>query len=221
MAEEHTSKVAVTEDSRRAGTGRAAGGWGWAFTVLLLLSAGMASVPGGSDADSTVREFYTAHAGVVIAAQVISLLASGAFVLFTLTLRQRGPQPWKSLGLLEAAGLAVASASVLTVIPPLWLSAVANSASTSGVHRLAVASDLVDVVLFLTIGAFCGVLAAASPATWLRVISALVAVLAVARAVESLVGRQLLELVAPLAFVGWVALVSTLVLLRRLPVVPR
>ena len=160
--------MAVTESNRRAGTDRAAGGWGWAFTVLLLLSAGMASVPGGSDATSAVRTFYTAHTGVIITAQVLSLLASATFVLFTLTLRQRGPGRRTSLGRVEAAGLAVAAASVLTVVPPVWLTFVADSASSSGVHRLAVASDLVDVVLFLTIGAFGGVLAAAASATWFK-----------------------------------------------------
>jgi hypothetical protein len=208
------------ENDRGVGASRAAGGWGWAFTMLLLISAGMASVPGGSDADSTVREFYTAHAGVVITAQVISLVASATFVLFTLTLRPRGSERRTGLGRLEAAGLAVAAASVLTVVPPLWLCVVADSASSSGVHRLAVASDLVDVVLFLTIGAFGGVLAAGASATWFKGIAAFVAVLAVARAVESLLGSQLLELAAPLAFVALVVLVSTLVLLRRSPVAP-
>ena len=212
---EHTLEVTAAENDVRTGTRRAAGGWGWAFTILLLLSAGMASVPGGSDSDSTVRDFYTAHAAVVIAAQVVSVLASATFVLFTLTLRQRGPGFRARLGRLEAAGLAVAAASVLTVVPPLWLSVVADSASRSAVHRLAVASDLVDVVLFLTIGVFAGALAAAASATWFKGLAALVSVLAMARALESLLGFETLELAAPLAFVALVVLVSTLVLLRR------
>jgi hypothetical protein len=188
--------------------------------MLLLLSAGMASVPGGSDADSTIRKFYTANAEVVIAAQVISLVASATFVLFTLTLRPRGSERRMGLGRLEAAGLAVAAASVLTVVPPLWLTVVADSASSGEVHRLAVASDLVDVVLFLTIGAFGGLLAATASATWFKALSAFVAVMAVARAVELLLGSNLLELAAPLAFVALVVLVSTLVLLRRPPISP-
>ncbi|MET0914915.1 MAG: hypothetical protein ABWY81_01795 [Jiangellaceae bacterium] len=212
--------MAVKERDLGAGTGRSAGGWGWAFTMLLLLSAGMASVPGGSDANSMVRDFYTTNAGVIIAAQVISLGASATFVLFTLTLRQPGSERRTGLGRLEVAGLAVAAASVLTVVPPLWLTVVADSASSREVHPLAVASDLVDVVLFLTIGAFCGVLAAAASATWFKVLAALVAVLAVARAVGSLLGSELLELAAPLGFVALVVLVSTLVLLGRPPVSP-
>jgi hypothetical protein len=209
--------MAVTEDDRGAGTSKAAGGWGWAFTVLLLLSAGMASVPGGSDADSTVRDFYTANASVIIAAQVISLGASATFVLFTLTLRQRGPERRTGLGRLEVAGLAVAVASALTVVPPLWLTVVADSASSREVHRLALASDLVDVLLFLAIGAFCGVLAAAASPLWFKALAAIVAVLAVVRAVDSLLGSELLELAAPLAFVALVVLASTLVLLGRPP----
>ena len=197
-----------------------AGVWGYVFTVLLLLSAGMASVPGGSDADSEVRAFYTAHAGVVVTAQVISLAASAAFAVFALALRRRDSGLTDRLGRLEVAGLAVAVASVLTVVPPSWLAVVADSASSTTVHRLAVASDLVDVVLFLTIGAFAGVLAAAASAPWFRVVSALVAVLATARAVSLLLGSERLEVVAPLAFVALVVVTSTLLLLRRPPVPP-
>ena len=197
-----------------------AGAWGVTFTLLLLLSAGMASVPGGSDAASEVRAFYTAHAGVVITAQVLSLAASAAFAMFALTMRQRDAGLRRGLGRVEAAGLAVAIASVLTVVPPLWLAVVADSASSAAVHRLAVASDLVDVVLFLSIGAFAGVLAAAASATWFTVLSALVAVLATARAVSLLLGSEWLELVAPLAFVALVVVTSTLLLLRRPPVPP-
>jgi len=197
-----------------------AGAWGVTFTLLLLLSAGMASVPGGSDAASEVRAFYTAHAGVVITAQVLSLAASAAFAMFALTMRQRDAGLRRGLGRVEAAGLAVAIASVLTVVPPLWLTVVADSASSAAVHRLAVASDLVDVVLFLSIGAFAGVLAAATSDTWFTVLSALVAVLATARAVSLLLGSEWLELVAPLAFVALVVVTSTLLLLRRPPVPP-
>lgn len=203
-----------------SGASRVAGVWGWTFTLLLLISAGMASVPGGTDAVSEVRAFYTAHAGVVITAQAVSLAASAAFAMFALTLRQRASRLRRGLGRLEVAGLAVAVASVLTVVPPLWLTVVADSASSTAVHRLAVASDLVDVVLFLTIGAFAGVLAAAASAVWFRVLSALVAVLATARAVSLLLGSEWWELVAPLAFIALVVVTSTLLLLRRPPVPP-
>ena len=208
--------MAVEENDSGTEMSRVAGVWGYIFTILLLLSAGMASVPGGSDAESKVRDFYTAHTGVIIAAQVISLVASATFALFALTLRQRGSG--KGLGGLEVAGSAVAGASVLTVIPPLWLRVVVDSASRTSVHRLAVASDLVDVLLFLTIGVFGSVLAAAASARWFEGLSAAVAVLAGARAVSSLLGSELLELVAPLAFVALIVVVSTLVLLGRSPV---
>lgn len=210
--------MAVTDSRRGARTNRVAGVWGWTFTLLLLVSAGMASVPGGADADSKIRDFYTAHAGVIVAAQVISLAASATFVLFTLALRRGGSALRTGLGRVEVAGLAVAVASGLTVVPPLWLTAVADSASSSTVHRLAVASDLVDVVLFLAIGFFGSVLAPSGSSPWFRVLSAFVAVLAVARAVSSLLGSAFLDLVAPLAFVALVVVVSTLALLGRSPV---
>jgi hypothetical protein len=205
----------------RDGSSRAAGGWGWAFVVLLLVSAGMASVPGGDDATSTVRDFYTRHTSVIVTAQVIGLLAAAAFVPFALTLRSRAAGQRHGLGGLEAAGLAVPGASLLTTVPVLWLCAVADSASSSLAHRLAVASDLTDVVQFAAIAAFGAMLASASTVAWFKVVAAVVAVLALARAVELVVGSQLLELVAPMAFVALVVLVSTLVLLRRSPVSPR
>jgi hypothetical protein len=89
------------------------------------------------------------------------------------------------------------------------------------VHRLAVASDLVDVLLFVMIGAYGGVLAKAVSATWLKALAVGVAVLAVARAIEITVDTALLEVLAPVAFVALVALVSTLVLLGRSPVSAR
>ena len=76
----------------------------------------MASVPGGADVDSTVRDFYTAHAGVIVAAHVVSLLASATFVLFTLTPRRSGSARGAGLGRVEVAGLAVAVASVLSAV---------------------------------------------------------------------------------------------------------
>jgi hypothetical protein len=119
------------------------------------------------------------------------------------------------------AGLAVAVTSMLTLVPVLWLLAVADTASGSGVHRLAVASDLVDVLLFAMIGVLGGVLARAVSATWLKAFAVGVSVLAVGRAIEIVADTALLEVAAPIAFVALVALVSTLVLLGRSPISPR
>jgi len=212
--------LAHPREERAPATDRRAGGWGLAFTALLLVGAGMASVPSGSESVAAVRGFYTAHAGVVAVAQAFGLLAAAAFVPFALHLRPRldgAPR----LGALETAGLAVASAAALTAVPPLWLAAVARGAGSRRVHQLAVASDLSDVVLFGVIAVFVGTLAAAAAAGWLRVLSCATAVLAAARAVELAVGSGRLEVVAPVAFVGLVVLASGAVLARRSPVRPR
>jgi hypothetical protein len=194
---------------------RAAGAWGWAFVLLLLLSAGMASVPGGADSTGVVRDFYTRHTGVVIVAQIVGLLAAAAFVPFVLGLRRTEPR--RPRAALENAGLGVAAAAVLTAVPVLWLSTVADSGSDGFVHGLAVASDLADVLLFAVISVWAALLVRAARPTWFKVLAGVLAVLALARAVLLLAGSGALELVAPLAFVVVVDLISTLVLARRSP----
>jgi len=215
------AQFAALPTSGSARAGRAAGAWGWAFTVLLLVSAGMASVPGGGDQSSVIRRFYTAHPGVIVTAQVVGLIAAAAFVPFVLNLRLRSREVPSRLGGVEAAGLAVAVAAALTAVPVLWLVVVVGGASDRFLHVLAVASDLADVILFVAIAAFSGLLAIAARPPWFRVVAALVAVLAAARGVALLVGSGTLELVAPMSFIGLVVLASTLVLVRRSPVTPR
>jgi hypothetical protein len=183
--------------------------------VLLLLSAGMASVPDGDAPTGTVRNFYTQHAGVVVAAQVIGLLAAATFVPFALTSRR--PAARRTMGALEIAGLGVAAAAVLTAVPVLWLAWVGGSAADGLVHGLAVASDLTDVLLFATIALWSTAVLGAADPLWFKTLAGAVALLASARAVLLLAGSDRLELVAPLAFVVLVAVLSTLMLVRRSP----
>lgn len=205
--------IATPSSPRTAGG--PAGVWGWAFVVLLLLSAGMASVPGGGDATGTVRDFYTRHPGVVVLAQVVGLVAAAAFVPFALSLRRAsGHRRW---GALEEAGLGVAAAAAVTAVPVLWLAMVADSGSGPLVHGLAVASDLTDVLLFAAIATWAAALLRAAETVWFRTLAGAVAVLALARAVLLLFRSGALEQVAPLAFVVVVAVLSTLVLLHRSP----
>jgi hypothetical protein len=78
-----------------------AGASGLVFVLLLLLGAGMASVPGADDTTAAVRSFYEAHTGVVVAAQVVELLATVPLVVFvlglarsTLVARRCGSASW-------------------------------------------------------------------------------------------------------------------------------
>lgn len=183
--------------------------------VLLLVSAGMASTPSGQDPTGTVRDFYARHAGVVITAQVVGLLAAGAFALFALALRPAAGH--RSKGALELAGLGVAAAAVLTAIPVLWLSVVAKDSADGLVHGLAVTSDLTDVVLFTAIAVWATIVLRVAIPHWFKGFAGVVALLTLARAILLLVGSDLLEVVAPLVFVLFVAVLSTLVLVRRSP----
>lgn len=195
--------------------GRTAGWWGVASCALLLVSGGMATVPGGDDAVPAVRDFYGRHAGVVVTAQVVGLAAAAALVPFVLGLGQvlRGRRA------VVPAGLAVVASAVVTAVPVLVLCLVAGRGSPGLVSGLAVASDLVDVLLFAAVAAFAGVVAALGTATLLRVLAAVVAVLSGARAVSLLAGSALLEVPAP---VGFLVLVLTLsVRLLREPQVVR
>src|SRR4051794_19781597 len=192
-----------------------AGAWGWAFVVLLLLSAGMASVPSGSDPTAKVRAFYTLHAGVVVTAQVLGLIAAATFVPFTVT--ARGTASRQRMGALEIAGLGVALGAVLTAVPVLWLTAVADTGADGLVHALAIASDLTDVLLFTTIAIWATVALRAAEPLWFKTLAGATALLAVARALLLLAESDLLELVAPFAFVILVAVLSTLLLAHRSP----
>ena len=190
---------------------RSGGWWGVVFCVLLLFSAAMATVPGRDDAVSTVRSFYVHHAGVVVTAQVVGLVAAAAFAPFVLGLgsaaSRRGP--------VVASGLGIVAAAVVTAIPVLVLCAVAGHASARVLHALALASDLVDVLLFAAIAVFAGVVAGLAAMPVLRVLAGLVAVLAAARAVLLLFGSGLLEVVAPVGFVVLVLVLSVLLLRGR------
>lgn len=218
MSAADPSMPAASQGEALASRGRVSGWWGLTFLVLLLLSAGMASVPQATDSPAFVRHFYTAHTSVIVVSQIVSLAASAAFVPFVLTLRDgRGPRP--SGAALEVAGLVVAGASVLTVVPVVWLVAVADAGSDADLHGLTVAGDLTDVLLFLAITVWSAALVRASTTAAFRVLAAVVGALCLARAAFLLARSSLLEVVGPTAFLVLVLVLSALVLLRRTPLV--
>lgn len=190
---------------------RRGGAWGLAFVVLLLVGAGMASVPGGDDSAAEVRRFYAEHTGVVLLSQLVELLATLPLVLFLLALAASTLVRSRRDAVL--AGCALVVASVLTLVPPLLLVALHDRASSGLVHALAVLSDLTDVLLFATITAYAACVWAGRGPAWFRWSALLVAVVAAVRAVEILFGGGLLEVVAPVAFI--LLVVASSVLLVR------
>ena len=173
----------------------------------------MASVPGGDDPALKARHFYTEHTGIIETAQVIGLAAAAVFIPFARSLRDAwsasARAPWVAW-----SGYAVAGAAVITVVPVLWLCAVADEASLSVIHRLTQASDWVDVFLFAAIAAFATVVALVAPVAWLRWFAWIVAALALVRAVLLASGSAVLELVGPLAFIALVLALSLSALAR-------
>ncbi len=179
---------------------------GATFTVLLLVSAGMASVPGGSDPPGQVAAFYVAHTAVIVVAQLLGLLAAAVLVLFAraLSTTASGPRALR----VRRWGYAVAAAAVLTALPVLALCAVAGHGSAGWVHALAVASDWTDVVLFAAIAGLGVSVAQATARVWVRGLAAVVAVLSAARAVLLALGASALEVTAPVGFVVLVMALS-------------
>jgi hypothetical protein len=204
--------VALVDDTRDSPT-RRAGGWGLAFVVLLLIGAGMATVPGGDDPVAQVRHFYEEHTHVVLLSQGIEFLATLPLVLFLLGLATSTMVRARRAAMLIGGALVLAS--LLTLIPPLLLVLRHDRGSAGEVHALAILSDLTDVLLFATIAAFAVVCGwAGQGPTWLRWLALFVGITAGARAVEILFGGGLLEVLAPLGFIALVVAFSVL-LLRR------
>jgi hypothetical protein len=190
----------VPRSTRRAG-------WsGLSFVVLLLLSAGMASVPGASDSVPTVRDFYDAHPAVVVVAQLIGLGAAAVFAVHARALK-RG-QALGGGGYVSAAGGVVAASAALTAVPVLVLAAGAARYSDRTIAALARASDLTDVVLFAAVSLFAAAVARASRARWLGSLAGTVAVVTAARSVLLACGSSSLDVAAPWAFIALVTVVS-------------
>ena len=167
--------------------------------LLLLLSAGMVTVPGADRGVAFVGDFYEANRTVIVLAQAIGLMAAVAFLPFARGLQRQswvGRRPW-----VFVFGAAVSVAAVLAAVPPLLLCVVASTAGSGTLDALATASDRVDVVLFATISAFAVAVAVAVDTTWVRALSAIVALTTAVRGLFSLTGQEPLELVAPMAFI--------------------
>jgi hypothetical protein len=201
------SPIFSSHSTQSAGRRSRRSGWsGLIFVVLLLLSAGMASVPGGSDSVATVRAFYVDHAPVVVVAQLIGLAAAAVFAVHTRALA--GVLSPRVSTRLRRAGFLVAASAGLTALPVLVLTAVVASAPDRATGGLAWASDLTDVVLFASVSLFAAVAARASGPSWVGALAATVALLTLARSVLLASGSTALGLVAPLAFIALVAVLS-------------
>ena len=186
------------------GTRRAAGAWGIAFVVLLLVSAAMLSVPTAAESGSQIVAFYSAHAQLMVIQQVVGVLALGAFIAFALSLP---PNRWLRLAL-----WAFVATELVTNAIPLLIVLTNPGADTA--HTLTFVEDLADSAFFISIALFASAATLGAP-TWLRIVGYLIALASVIRAVGSPLGMTALDQVAPLAFVVFVLVLSIRLLVTK------
>ncbi len=188
---------------RLIGSQRAAGAWGIAFVVLLLVSAAMVSLPTAAESGERIAAFYSAHGQVITVQQVVGIVALAAFIAFALSLP---PNRWLRLALWAF----VVSELVTNVVP---LIIVATKPAPDAAHSLTLVEDLADSALFLSVALFV-VAATLTQPRWLRAASYLVAAACGIRAVASPFGIAALDQVAPLIFVAFVLVLSIKLLVR-------
>ena len=180
---------------------RFAGWWGIAFVVLLFASAAMASLPTSAASEATITAFYRDHATVVVLQQVVGAVALVPFVVFALSLM---PSPW----LRPAVFLFVAVELVTNVVPLVIV------LSPGAGHPLTLVEDIADAALFIAVALFAAVATLREP-LWLRLVGYAVAAVCVVRALASPLHADVLDQVAPLAFVGLVLVLSVRLVLGR------
>lgn len=200
--------MAGKRSRKRPGSG---GWWGVAFVVLLLVAQAAVSLPRTTHSDAFIAAYYADHRAVIAVDQVVQLFCSyllwlwlGAFVA---TSARATRMSSAGQGRIRVAGSAVVAASVLTCGAVLVL-ALVPSLGDRAVRLLADATDWTDVLLFLTIAVLGLACAQAGHPTWLRASSALLALVAAAHALASVLGSTVLGVLAPLTFLVFVLSVS-------------
>src|SRR5262245_15412885 len=163
---------------------------GIVLAVLLFASASLASLPTSADSEATIKAFYSDNATVIVVQQVIGAIALIPLALFALSLK---PNRF----LRPALVLFVAVELVTNVVPLLIL------ATPDPAQALTRIEDIADQALFLAVALFV-VAATWNEPLWLRVVSYVVAPVAVLHAV----GVPYLGLAAPLFFIAFVLVLS-------------
>jgi hypothetical protein len=192
---------------RLVGTRRAAGGWGIAFVVLLLVSAAMVSLPTAAETGGRIAAFYAAHGQLIVLQQIVGLLALAPFIAFGLSL---APNRW-----LRPALWTFVVCELATNLVPLVI--VAAKPSADATHSLTFVEDLADAALFISVALFVTASTLTEP-MWLRLTGYVVAAACVIRAVASPFGVAALDQIAPLIFVAFVLVLSIKLLVRPAPI---
>ncbi len=164
----------------------------------------MVSLPTSAQSGERIAAFYIAHGELIVLQQIVGVAALGAFIAFALSLR---PSRW-----LRPALWLFAVTELATNVIPLVMEASNPRADTA--HMLTVAEDIADSALFIAIAVFVAAATMTQP-VWLRVAAYVVAAACTVRALGSPLGFTALDVVAPLAFVAFVIVLSVKSLVRR------
>ena len=189
-----------------ARSSRRGGWWGVAFVVTLAVSAGMVSLPTSAQSGAQIAGFYRAHAGVILVQQVLGVLSVVFFLLFAVALgasRRR----WLLVGTVLVVITELAT-NVLPVVLAL------SNPTPDGAYALTVAEDLADAGLFASVAVF-SVAATIDQVAWVQVTGLVVAALSVIRAAASPFAITALDLVAPLAFIALILILSVRLLIGK------
>jgi len=185
---------------------RRAGWWGVAFVVTLTVGAAMVSVPTATQTGRQIQAFYAAHPTVILVQQLLAIVALGFLIAFAMALGARRRR-W-----LMVATVLLAITELATNIPPAILAL--TNLGPDNAHALTVFEDVADMALSLAIGVF-SVAATMDQVPWVRTVGLLVAAVSLARVVMMPFGVRTLDVVAPIAFLVLVLILSVRVLLGR------
>jgi hypothetical protein len=194
-----------------ARSSRRGGWWGVAFVLTLAVSAAMVSLPTSAQSGAQIASFYRAHAAVILVQQAVGVLALAFLLAFAVALGA-GHRRWLLVGtvLLGITELAT------NVVPAVL--ALSNPAS-DGAYALTVVEDLADAALFASIAVF-SVAATIDQVAWVQVAGLVVAAVSVIRAAASPFAITALDVLAPLAFIALILILSVRLLIGRVTRTP-
>ena len=190
-----------------ARSSRRGGWWGVAFVVTLALSAAMVSLPTSAQSGAQIAGFYRAHAGVILVQQVLGVLSVVFFLIFAVALGA-GRRRWLLVGTALVA-ITELPTNVLPVVLAL------SNPTPDGAYALTVVEDLADAALFASIAVFA-VAATIDQVAWVQVAGLMVAALSVIRAAASPFAITALDVVAPLAFLVLILILSIRLLIGKM-----
>jgi len=189
-----------------ARSSRRGGWWGVAFVVTLAVSAGMVSLPTSAQSGAQIAGFYRAHGSVILLQQLLGVLSVVFFLLFAVALGA-GRRRWLLVGTVLVAITELAT-NVLPVVLAL------SNPTPDGAYALTVAEDLADAALFASVAVF-SVAATIDQVAWVQVTGLVVAALSVIRAAASPFAITALDVVAPLAFIALILILSVRLLIGK------